>query len=203
MYRKEWMLRKEDAIGRSLTPSQTGGAPEGTRGAKRASLLLTCVVAVGLLLSGAALICLNDGAEPVDESQKIEDQGTDPPWNVCGFVFAADGVTPVGFAVVTVTNLDSLASAVVISYDYGMYEYDMNTLGTLDGHRILVEAVSPDGLWSGSIEGVADKDSPIPYLWMDVTLDTPVGEIPEFPAMILPVVGVVALLVAIRRRRKT
>jgi hypothetical protein len=90
-----------------------------------------------------------------------------PPWNVVGMCFD-ESMVPMAGCVVTVTNVDTGLSAVVISSANGLYECDMNPLGTDDEDVIHVEAVSGD--YYGENEGVADKDSIFPFLPLDIVL---------------------------------
>lgn len=199
MNRKEWMLPEGDSIGRSLTPSQTGRT---TGRAKRASLLLACAAAA-LILSSMALMYMGSGedmTEPTDDIQRSRQNDTPvPPWNIMGITFAdVAKTTPLPGCTVNVTNLNTGLYVVLTSNEYGFYEYDMNLLNTTD--EDVIHVFAQKDLLYGEETAIADKESGLPFLPVDVVVDL---EIPEFPAMsLLPVVGAVALLVVLRHRRK-
>jgi hypothetical protein len=195
MSRKDWMVRSEEAIGRSLS-QQPAGRTAGWR-SKRAVALIVCAAAVVTLLLGAVLSSLGDkdgsvAPEPETPVSTMEDPpGT--PFGVYGYTYAADGVTKEPSCTVTITNVDTGFYWVVASGPTGFYSAGI--YGTA-GDEIHVLAVK------GEMWGETSAEATGVYLTIDVTLDQ-TGEIPEFPTLVVPVVGVVALLtvVGIRRRR--
>jgi len=90
-----------------------------------------------------------------------------PPWNIMGMCFD-ESMTPMSGCIVTVTNTNTGLSGVVVSDANGVYEYDMNLLDTVDENVILVQAVNGD--YYGEATAVADKESPLPFLPLDVVL---------------------------------
>jgi hypothetical protein len=196
MSRKHWMLPSEEAIGRSLSQQPAGRTAGGGRRTKRA-VTLVCAAAVLTLLLGVVLSSLGDkdgsvAPEPETPISTMEDPpGT--PFGVYGYTYAADGVTKEPSCSVNITNVNTgfywvVASGVTGFYNAGIY-------GTA-GDEICVQAVK------GEMWGETSAEATGVYLPIDVTLDQ-TGEIPEFPTLVVPVVGVVALLtvVGIRRRR--
>jgi hypothetical protein len=123
------------------------------------------------------------------------------PYNVLGYVYQSDGTTPVFNAVVTITDSRTGAVWLTTTDDvYGFFMMDLNTneSGWAMGDTIVIEAT--DGFFTGSNSGVTGAAGNEAYLYLDLTLTT---AIPEFPMVILPVMGMIgiAAVVSLKRRR--
>jgi len=116
-------------------------------------------------------------------------------YKVGGYVYEADGTTPVGGATVTVTNLNTGASTSTLTNSFGLYSVDVEDLpgGVAPGHIINVTATKD--LQIGWNEGAFTFDVTI----LDITLS---GVIPEFPSIFVPVLGLACLVVLSGRKRK-
>lgn len=155
------------------------------------------IVAVAVIVSAVAVpLTATNGPDsvPADTTQGPPP----PPYNVFGYVTDAGG-NPVVSVLVTVTDNNTGAEWTNVTDDtYGYYMVDLNTqVGNWsDGDIIYVYA--SDGAFEGSNESAVDAGAA--YLWLDIELTT---VIPEFPVLMVPVLGMVAIaaVVSLRRRR--
>jgi len=120
-----------------------------------------------------------------------------PPTNVFGYVWDSDG-NPIMGASVTVTDTNTGAVWYLIAdIDPGFYMLDLNSneTGWAVGDTIVVEANY------GGATGTNSSVLSDVYLELDITLGP---AIPEFPMVVLPVLGVIAIAaVASLSRRRT
>lgn len=195
MNRETWMLPSEDRVDRSLTAGATGRGPTPARrrNVRSLSVLLVCVAAT-LVVAGAAFVTQGTEAEQELPDPSAVIAAPEPPFNIIGYTKDAES-TPIPFCTVTITNVDSGAFVVVESSASGWYEYDLNLLGWDDGDAVHVEAVK--GTLMGENDGVILDG--LPFVWLDITLDV---VIPEFPMVVVPVVGMLALFAIVRSRRR-
>jgi hypothetical protein len=165
--------------------------------AGKASAVLLCVAAL-LIVSSAAMVTLGNGNAAGDQSAQDVRQPP-PPKNVQGYVYYSDGVTPVVNCLVNVTNTRTGDWNLTITDDtYGWYEFNMNDFltGVLEGDLINVTAIKD--LDIGWVEGTAGP------AFLDLNVIMSGTLIPEFPMVVLPVVGLMALfaVVGLERRKK-
>jgi len=147
-----------------------------------ASAILLCIAAV-LVVSSVTTVT----AQPP------------PPKNVEGYVYYSDGVTPVVNCLVNVTNTRTHDWNLTYTDDtYGWYEFNMNDFlnGVQEGDLINVTATKD--LDIGWVEGTAGP------AFLDINVIMSGAVIPEFPMVVLPVVGLMALfiVVGLERRKK-
>lgn len=158
-----------------------------------APVLFVCVAAIALIASGAALAATNRSGAVVafDPDQPL------PPYNVIGYTYDAGGALLPG-CTVNITNVRTGNYSLTASDSNSFYQYNLNDLpgGWVVGDIINVTATKD--LAIGWAEGPTTGGA---YLWLDVHLT---GIIPEFPMVLLPVVGILAVLgvASFRRRQK-
>jgi len=156
---------------------------------------------VGLLVAFAAVIAVvsvialgpigKENASQPEVPAKTLAPG--PPYNVYGYTYDSVGA-PLAGCSVTVTDLRTTDSMVTTSSASGKYQVDLGSFAAwLPGDDIKVTAVSDP--WSGENQSQALGLS----LKMDVTLDV---LIPEFPMVIVPVMGMIALVAVVSLRRR-
>jgi hypothetical protein len=135
-------------------------------------------------------------------SQVTVSNPSDPPpspYNLLSMVTNSDA-SPALFAIVTITDLRTGAVWTAVTDDtYGYIQVDLlgsNETGFALGDTIQLDVISADGSTTGTNTGIASGG----YLQVDVVLDT---LIPEFPMVILPVIGMLAIaaVVSLKRRR--
>jgi hypothetical protein len=169
--------------------------------------LLVLVSAIAVVSSAVALVPLSkgDAAQPAMQDKLLS--RTPQMWfGVLGYCWDTVNGTPLEGVQVTVTNTNTLQFEVYTTLADGYFSVDISNNnpnfmpdGYADGNIITVSAVK--GTYSGSGEsGVVDTSLYV-YLWRDVTL-TDTG-IPEFPMVIVPVIGMVALVAVMSLRRRS
>ena len=206
MKHRAWMLPREDRIERRLSSTPGDSSPRPARrekeGAKRISVLAACVAVAIVLASGVVL--LSQGTET--ERQFIATPGDSPglgteqPHPIAGYCYDASN-DPMPGCTVTVTYWESETtsySGETTSDGDGKYQFDIAVFPGLwlADKYVEVEAESPDGLFFGYADGYTTTGF---IDFIDVVLNVP---IPEFPMVITPVVGILALFVIARIRRK-
>jgi len=163
------------------------------RFAKIVSMLVVCA---------AATIVVSVIAHASVDSKKVIAQDLLPPYNLQGFTTDVTGLIPYACDV-WVTNMRTHESATTTSYpEDGYYIIDVQHAwpsAFIVGDRVNVTATNFSALLIGW------NEQPIPgggSMWMDVILDGTWDGIPEFPMVIVPVMGMMALFVVVGLRRK-
>ena len=111
------------------------------------------------------------------------------PYTVYGGTFASDGVTPLPFCWVNITDERTGATLYGTQSDNtGAYSVDVSPLVEQTGDTLTVQATAPGK--TGSNTGVVDTS--VPYLGIDVTLTA--TAIPEFTTIVIPIVGMISVL---------
>ena len=195
--------RAVDSSGNDLIiasrPSKARSAYARMRYAKIVSMLVICAAAT-IVVSAIAHASVDAPATPPA-------QLPGPPYLLYGYTTDTLGI-PLECDI-TITNLRTLEVNTTNSYIVppfpldGYYEFDLANgplLGYLDGDLYNVTAISVSGTLIGWNESAVPGGGSFP---MDVTLNGTV-EIPEFPMVIVPVTGMLALfaVVALVRRRE-
>jgi len=188
MHREDWMLPREGVIGRSLSQQPTGWTAERRRKAKRAMMLLACATAALTLVSAAVLLSPGDGGEESTPAPEIPGRSAEnppgTPYPVGGYTYASDGVSLLYGVSVTVTNVNT------------EYSWEATSSMTSGFYAVVIYATEGDLIHAegvlGELFGMSEEYAAGSSLQLDITLDM---VIPEFPVVMLPVVGVVALLV--------
>ena len=193
----------EGKIERSMDPRPIGRgpAPAGRRWSRRAHLPIACAVAA-FIVSGAFLLSPGVGTElPAAFTGSPVLGDIQNPYNIMGYTNDSMGVPIIG-CTVTVTNVDNGGSIEAMVTGDGRYMANlanMNGAGYYyaDGDEILVEAVKDD--LSGEATGYVDLTDDNSITFIHVTLGT---VIPEFPMVILPVGGMLALFAVVHFRHR-
>ncbi len=195
------MLPHAGKIDRSLDPGPTGRSSTGARrmSFRAVALLFACSLVVVVIVSGA-VVKLPTVEETTDAEIPVDACAMPPPsYFMWGYTKDSVG-DPLGECSVTVTNVRLGESRTVVSEVDGRYMYDLANMKTEldeyyeDGDEIIVEAVKDTLL--GSAVGYVDLSGQ--NTQVDVTMGT---VIPEFPMVIMPIVGMLALFAIARRRR--
>jgi hypothetical protein len=166
-------------------------AYEGRSNSRKVSMLLVCAAAI-IIFSGIALASL--GAEKTARPLAPIPQ---PPFIVYGHVTNSIG-TLMPNIVVTVTDVTTGDSATTVTDDgtlgdLGGYTYDISDflIDYAPGDTIFVNATGP-GATAGSNTGTIGSN---PYLGLDITLT---AGIPEFTAIVIPIVGMISIIAVAR-----
>lgn len=167
---------------------------------KAFSMLLVLCAAAMVVVSALAL------TEASQATISIKDKQPPPtPHTIYGFSWAADGVTPMVGSIVVVTNTRTGEFTTWNETHEGwdptsnIYSIDLSEMPTAWVVGDLINVTSTNGASIGWNESVV-TDNPFGFDQIDVTLDgTP---IPEFPMLILPVGGIIALFAVVSLRRK-
>ncbi len=122
------------------------------------------------------------------------------PYNVIGYVYESDGVTIVLNAAVTIT--DTRTGAVWLTttdaeFGYYVLNLNLNETGWEMGDTIVVDA--NNGVQSGTNSGVTGATGNEAFLLLDVTLTV---AIPEFPMVVLPVLGMIGVAAVLSLRTR-
>jgi len=182
-----------DATGAGPRPRRQRMLRAGRRSV-RISAFLVCAAAI-LIVFSMAMAPLGKGSG--DRSATLDNRQPLPPHQVQGYIYQADGVTPVGNCVVNITNKNTGAwNLTITDPDYGWYEHNMNFFdgSAADGDIVNVTAEKDGAI--GWVEGIV---TPAP-LNMNVLLTGTV--IPEFPLVIAPVLGLMALFAVVNLKRR-
>lgn len=165
---------------------------------KAFSMFLVLFAAATVVVSALSVT----GASQTSISAK---QVPPPPHTIFGYSWAADGVTPMLASIVTVTNTRTGEFTTWNDTHDGwdplsnIYSIDLSEMPTAWAVGDLLNVTSVNGVNIGWNESVV-TDSPSGYDQIDVTLDG--APIPEFPMLILPVGGMIALFAVVSLRRK-
>jgi len=186
-------------ISRSMSCEQTGAGKRRTRGdssrnVRMLSMFLVCVVA-GIIISAIALVS-------VGYQNAAHVQAPGQPHSVRGYITDVDGVTRVAGANVNITNLNTGHYLnTTVSAGNGYYNLDLNSITDSWNTGDPIRAV----VWSSSLSLSGENVTVLTGLgsgeWLNVTLGT-VIEIPEFPMVILPISGMLALFAVVSYRRR-
>jgi hypothetical protein len=154
-------------------------------------------VALAVIAAGALVLSLGMGTKEPSVGPSLpgdsSNYGIELPHPITGKCYDSEGGLLVGIEV-TVTDV-TLGASGVAEWDGDMYSYDIANLPGewAPGDEVLVEAVW--GSFSGSNTTIATDG------WFDVVdvhVDT--TGIPEFPMVLMPVLGILALFAIARIR---
>jgi hypothetical protein len=155
-------------------------------------VLFVCVAAIALIASGAALAMANRASA----TAAFDPDQPPPPYNVIGYTYDAGGTLVPGCDV-NITNLRTGDYILTVSDVNSFYQYNLNDIpsGWIVGDTINVTAQKDLAIGWNEAQTAAG-----PFLWLDVHMT---AIIPEFPMVVLPVMGMLALVavVSFRRRR--
>jgi len=182
-----------DGMKRMSRPAYRGRAYLSKRHAKMIGMLLVFVTAI-VIVSAMAL------APSAKESPaKAIARPLPPPFMLFGQTFDSGGALLYNCDI-NITNLRSGSWNLTTSdAAFAYYEFDLMNMmdgGVLDGDTIRVTATNV-GV-EGQNESVLSLTTG--FMYMNVTLD-PIG-IPEFPMVMVPVLGMMALVVVVSLRRR-
>ncbi|MCK5310120.1 MAG: DUF11 domain-containing protein, partial [Thermoplasmata archaeon] len=134
-----------------------------------------------------------------------------PPYYVWGNIDSSSGIAVSG-AIVQITDLMTNETVMAVTDGTGYYEVDMATLysGYLNGENLSVFAT--DGLYYGTNSSYIDldfyEDTGLDYYdgtgmeWPNRQVDVVLSEIPEFTMLLTPIIGILLIVVLIRRSRR-
>jgi hypothetical protein len=158
------------------------------------SMLLILCVATVLIVSAVAM---TEASQTMISSEKAPPL---PPHPIFGYTVDADGVTPLTSCDVVLTNKATGDTLVTTSDALGGI-YSEDAANFLNGYAIgdIINVTATKGAQVGWNES-AITDTPAGYDQIDVTLNG--SAIPEFPMLILPVGGMIALFAVVSLKRK-
>ena len=177
------------------------------------ALLVICAAAI-VVISAVAMAPLGKATASQTVSEKARAPG--PPHGIFGQTFDTDGSTPVPGCIVHITNIRTGETLVYDSTrefwdpNSNIYSVDLSELQIIlppatqqweYGDILNVTAWNPNGLFVGWTEAPV-TDNINQYDIIDVTLNHDASEIPEFPMVIVPVGGMIALFVVVGLRRR-
>lgn len=154
-----------------------------------------------LVICAAATILVSAIAHASVDAARVAAPAPGPPFMLEGLTLDPVG-TPYS-CLVTVTNLRTGETNTTVSDALdGYYRIDLQNQfdsGYLVGDLINATAINDTALLIGWNQLPAGGGG---SMWMDITLDGVYNPIPEFPMLIVPVMGVLALFAVVRLRRK-
>jgi hypothetical protein len=163
--------------------------------------LFLVFAAVALMISAIAPALFVNASGP-DIPVKTEQGPPPPPYNVFGYVLDSLANPQIG-VFVTITDNNTGAVWTNVSDDYGFYMVDLRADAVVAGsggvnwsYNDVIYVNATDGVFEGSNEGIAVD----PYLWLDISLTV---AIPEFPMVIVPVLGMVAIAAVVSLKRRS
>ncbi len=135
-----------------------------------------------------------------------------PPYFVWGYVYSANGDT-VDNGIVQVTDMETTETVMAMTDISGYYQVDLATLysGYLNDEEILIYAT--DGLYYGSngtytinldfySDTGQDHYDGTGMEWPNMQVDIVLSEIPEFTMVLTPIIGIMILVLFLRRNRR-
>ena len=168
------------------------------RRAKMAGLLIVCATAVLVVSAFAMLPASSEKSAP----EKTLSRPPGFPFLVFGYVFDTDGVTPLVGANVTITNLNTTEFNYNDTDDSGFYSIDVNQplyYPTQYNTGNIINITVTYGTKVGWNEGFTNDPDAV-FLWLDVTVVD--LAIPEFQTLILPVMGMAAMVIVVHLSRR-
>ena len=116
---------------------------------------------------------------------------------VLGFVYDADGVTPLVDCTVEITNVETSESLASTSHEDGLYMTDLAALPSGWEYGDIINVTAVKGTQTGWNEAPVTNDGGTfpPYVWINVTMSTGTA-IPEFGSPIT-VVGIMIMIMVV------
>ncbi|MBU0685236.1 MAG: hypothetical protein KJ653_05240 [Candidatus Thermoplasmatota archaeon] len=162
-------------------------------------LLVVCAVAI-VIVSAIALVPL--GKTTASQIISAKDRAPGPPHTIFGYTYDIDGTTPLLGCDVLITVLATGEQYLTTSSsDEGIYSIDMTVFILGYAWDDMLNVTAQKGAFAGWNES-AVTDNVNGYNQIDVTLDTLIILIPEFPMVIVPVAGMIALVAVVGLRRR-
>lgn len=173
------------------------------RSAKTISMLIVCATAIIIVSATVLAFVGKANASVPNTSGSNSDPSPAPgaPFLVRGIIYDSVG-SPQPGCDVKITNTRTGEFGTYVSEFDGYYEYDMQ-VGTTSG--ILPLDIVNVTATLGTLIGWAEAQIPDPagpYINIDVTLHEGGAPIPEFPTVIVPVAGMLALFAVVSLRRR-
>ncbi|MFO7618828.1 MAG: hypothetical protein R6W91_04140, partial [Thermoplasmata archaeon] len=126
-----------------------------------------------------------------------------PPYFVWGNVYSRRGL-PVGGSMVLITDVQTNETVIAYTDGTGGYQVDLATLysGYMDGENLTVFAT--DGTYYGRNESFIDLDvfDNADMAHPNRRVNVVMNEIPEFTAVLIPIIGMLGLVMFLGRRRR-
>lgn len=211
MHKREEIGLYADGLSSAPRPARRSRMHDWGWDPKRIPVLLACIALSALLASGAVVAFAGSGVVRATISMPMLSEASEggiapnqapppPPYEIFGFTYADAGKTTVlPDCIVNITNTRTGDWNLTFSTaDYGFYRFDLwnQTNDWQVGDIINVTAYKDMAI--GWTEAEATGGA---YIWADVCLT---AVIPEFPMVVLPVVGMLAVLAVVSfvRRRQ-
>ena len=156
------------------------------------------LAAVAVMIASVAPALMSHAVANVPA--KVEQGPPPPPYNVFGYVTDSVGTLMLNATVVVLDVNTSIYWNTTTDLEFGFYMVDLNsywpavTWNSGDIINVTVDNGALIGWNESAVDGLAA------YLQLDVVLN---ATIPEFPMVIMPVIGLVAIaaVVSLKRRR--
>lgn len=172
------------------------------RNARTIGLILAFAAAIVVVSAVALVPSGKEKASQPELAEKILGRQPGFPYLIWGYTYASDGVTLMPNCDVTLTDLNTTEFATTVSTDpEAFYMFDITTAlasGWDEGHIINVTATQ--GTFIGWNETTMDSVTYPGQYEVDVTLND--LAIPEFSMVIVPVMGMIALVAVVSLRRR-
>lgn len=184
-----------------MKPTGRGRTETRRMNAGTAKLLLACSLIIIAVVVSAIAVKLPATKEMADAEVPVGTSRAPPPNYYVWGVVKDSGGNPLVGAEVTILIVRTGANDMMLSTATGMYQFDLANCPNeteeyyIDGDELIVEAVM--GMDFGSSSGCVDTST------NNVQIDVQMGTvIPEFPMVIAPVAGMLALFAIVRFRRR-
>ncbi len=157
-------------------------------------LLVLCVAAVAVV----SAVALTEASQATISTKAPP--GT--PHTIFGYTYDIDGVTPLVSCDVIITNLNTSEQIVTTSDSVeGIYSVDLSLLTLGWSYNDSLNVTAQKGAFSGWNVSLV-TENPSEYDQIDVWVKEPLILIPEFPMVILPVGGIIALVAVLGLMRR-
>lgn len=185
---------------RSSPPKGLRSASATRRNAKLASMLLVCVAAI-FVVSSVAMLPVGKVTALEPEAGPPAVNAPQPPYYVAGYTYDASGVTILPDCAIQIVNLDTAEVFLGVSSGVGFYMIDIANFGAEPSNYSVGDTVNVTATKDLAVGWNEAVLIPGGFTPVDIILN---GVIPEFPMVVLPVVGLLAMvtIVSVRRRGK-
>jgi len=175
-------------------PKSPRSAYLGKKHSKAIVVALIVFAAAIIIVSGIALAPIGKGK--ASEPAKTQAPPPGPPYNILGYTYDQFGVK-LPSCTVTITDLNTSQSTVVVSDAvFAAYMVDLGSFAAWEANNTIMISAAKDTRVGENQSIVAFGSS---LLWLNTTMGV---VIPEFPMVIVPITGMVALMAVVSLRRR-